>query len=179
MSFYRDTWAEVDLDAIVYNVQQIKKLHPNKKIFAVVKANGYGHGDVEVSRVALLAGVTNLAVSGLDEALGLRKAGIEAPILVLGMTRLKDVSIAAQYNIALTAHDECWISKLVELPLETPVKVHLKIDSGMHRLGLTTKEKVKETFELLKAAPKVELEGVFTHMATADCDADYLEFKFY
>ena len=135
MSFYRDTWAEVDLDAIVYNVQQIKKLHPNKKIFAVVKANGYGHGDVEVSRVALLAGVTNLAVSGLDEALGLRKAGIEAPILVLGMTRLKDVSIAAQYNIALTAHDECWISKLVELPLETPVKVHLKIDSGMHRLG--------------------------------------------
>lgn len=177
MSFYRDTWAEVDLDAIVYNVQQIKKLHPNKKIFAVVKANGYGHGDVEVSRVALLAGITNLAVSGLDEALGLRKAGIEAPILVLGMTRLKDVSIAAQYNIALTAHDECWISKLVELPLETPVKVHLKIDSGMHRLGLTTKEKVKETFELLKAAPKVELEGVFTHMATADCDADYLEYQ--
>ncbi|MFR9295238.1 MAG: alanine racemase, partial [Turicibacter sanguinis] len=88
-----------------------------------------------------------------------------------------DVSIAAQYNIALTAHDECWISKLVELPLETPVKVHLKIDSGMHRLGLTTKEKVKETFELLKAAPKVELEGVFTHMATADCDADYLEYQ--
>ena len=60
------------------------------------------------------------------------------------MTRLKDVSIAAQYNIALTAHDECWISKLVELPLETPVKVHLKIDSGMHRLGLTTKEKRSE-----------------------------------
>lgn len=177
MSFYRDTWAEIDLDAIAYNVKQIKALHPNKDIFAVVKANGYGHGDVEVSRVALESGVTNLAVSGLDEALGLRKAGIEAPILVLGMTRLKDVSVAANYNIALTAHDEQWILKLAELSLEKPVKIHLKIDSGMHRLGLTTKEKVKTTFELLNQAPCVDLEGIFTHMSTADSDAEYLEYQ--
>ena len=177
MTFYRDTWAEIDLDAIVHNVKQIQTLHPSKHIFAVVKANGYGHGDVEVARVALEAGVTNLAVSGLDEALGLRKAGIEAPILVLGMTRLKDVSVAAKYNIALTAHDEQWILKLVKLPLEYPVKIHLKIDSGMHRLGLTTKEKVRQTFELLNSTASVELEGIFTHMATADSDIEYLEYQ--
>ena len=172
--YYRDTWAEIDLDAITHNVKQIKDLHPTKEIFAVVKANGYGHGDAEVSKVAIEAGVSCLAVSGLDEALRLRNSGIEVPILVLGMTRLKDVLLAAENNISLTAHDEMWIEHLVSLPLTTPVKVHLKIDSGMHRLGLMTEEQVQKNFNMLKTAPMVEVEGVFTHMATADSDKEYL-----
>lgn len=172
--YYRDTWAEIDLDAITHNVKQIKDLHPTKEIFAVVKANGYGHGDAEVSKVAIEAGVSCLAVSGLDEALRLRNSGIEVPILVLGMTRLKDVPLAAENNISLTAHDEMWIEHLVSLPLTTPVKVHLKIDSGMHRLGLMTEEQVQKNFNILKMAPMVEVEGVFTHMATADSDKEYL-----
>ena len=172
--YYRDTWAEIDLDAITHNVKQIKDLHPTKEIFAVVKANGYGHGDAEVSKVAIEAGVSCLAVSGLDEALRLRNSGIEVPILVLGMTRLKDVLLAAENNISLTAHDEMWIEHLVSLPLTTPVKVHLKIDSGMHRLGLMTEEQVQKNFNRLKTAPMVEVEGVFTHMATADSDKEYL-----
>ena len=172
--YYRDTWAEIDLDAITHNVKQIKDLHPTKEIFAVVKANGYGHGDAEVSKVAIEAGVSCLAVSGLDEALRLRNSGIEVPILVLGMTRLKDVLLAAENNISLTAHDEMWIEHLVSLPLKTPVKVHLKIDSGMHRLGLMTEEQVQKNFNRLKMAPMVEVEGVFTHMATADSDKEYL-----
>ncbi len=172
--YYRDTWAEIDLDAITHNVKQIKDLHPTKEIFAVVKANGYGHGDAEVSKVAIEAGVSCLAVSGLDEALRLRNSGIEVPILVLGMTRLKDVPLAAENNISLTAHDEMWIEHLVSLPLKTPVKVHLKIDSGMHRLGLMTEEQVQKNFNRLKTAPMVEVEGVFTHMATADSDKEYL-----
>ena len=172
--YYRDTWAEIDLDAITHNVKQIKDLHPTKEIFAVVKANGYGHGDAEVSKVAIEAGVSCLAVSGLDEALRLRNSGIEVPILVLGMTRLKDVPLAAENNISLTAHDEMWIEHLVSLPLTTPVKVHLKIDSGMHRLGLMTEEQVQKNFNILKTAPMVEVEGVFTHMATADSDKEYL-----
>ena len=172
--YYRDTWAEIDLDAITHNVKQIKDLHPTKEIFAVVKANGYGHGDAEVSKVAIEAGVSCLAVSGLDEALRLRNSGIEVPILVLGMTRLKDVPLAAENNISLTAHDEMWIEHLVSLPLTTPIKVHLKIDSGMHRLGLMTEEQVQKNFNRLKTAPMVEVEGVFTHMATADSDKEYL-----
>lgn len=172
--YYRDTWAEIDLDAITHNVKQIKDLHPTKEIFAVVKANGYGHGDAEVSKVAIEAGVSCLAVSGLDEALRLRNSGIEVPILVLGMTRLKDVPLAAENNISLTAHDEMWIEHLVSLPLTTPIKVHLKIDSGMHRLGLMTEEQVQKNFNMLKTAPMVEVEGVFTHMATADSDKEYL-----
>ena len=172
--YYRDTWAEIDLDAITHNVKQIKDLHPTKEIFAVVKANGYGHGDAEVSKVAIEAGVSCLAVSGLDEALRLRQSGIEVPILVLGMTRLKDVALAAENNISLTAHDEVWINHLVSLPLEKKIKVHLKIDSGMHRLGLMTEEQVQKNFNILKMAPMVEVEGVFTHMATADSDKEYL-----
>ena len=74
--FYRDTWAEIDLDAIAYNVKQIKRIHPTKSLFVVVKANGYGHGDVEVSKVAIEAGANCLAVSGLDEAL--RVAGVQS-----------------------------------------------------------------------------------------------------
>ena len=172
--YYRDTWAEIDLDAITHNVKQIKDLHPTKEIFAVVKANGYGHGDAEVSKVAIEAGVSCLAVSGLDEALRLRNSGIEVPILVLGMTRLKDVPLAAENNISLTAHDEMWIEHLVSLPLTTPIKVHLKIDSGMHRLGLMTEEQVQKNFNRLKTAPMVEVVGIFTHMATADSDKEYL-----
>lgn len=175
--YYRDTWAEIDLDAIAYNVKQIKKLHPTKEIFAVVKANGYGHGDVEVSKVAIEAGVSCLAVSGLDEALRLRQSGIEVPILVLGMTRLKDVPLAAENNISLTAHDEMWIDHLVSLPLEKKIKVHLKIDSGMHRLGLMDANQIQTNFNLLKTAPMVEIEGIFTHMATADCDKEYLDYQ--
>ena len=175
--YYRDTWAEIDLDAIAYNAKQIEKLHPTKEIFAVVKATGYGHGDAEVSKVAIEAGVSCLAVSGLDEALRLRQSGIEVPILVLGMTRLKDVSLAAENNISLTAHDEVWINHLVSLPLEKKIKVHLKIDSGMHRLGLMDANQIQTNFNLLKTAPMVEVEGIFTHMATADCDKEYLDYQ--
>lgn len=175
--YYRDTWAEIDLDAITHNVKQIKDLHPTKEIFAVVKANGYGHGDAEVSKVAIEAGVSCLAVSGLDEALRLRNSGIEVPILVLGMTRLKDVPLAAENNISLTAHDEMWIEHLVSLPLEKKIKVHLKIDSGMHRLGLMDANQIQTNFNLLKTAPMVEVEGIFTHMATADCDKEYLDYQ--
>ncbi|HAX73976.1 MAG TPA: alanine racemase, partial [Firmicutes bacterium] len=81
---------------------------------------------------------------------------------------------AAQHNISLTAHDENWILSLLELPLTQVVKVHLKIDSGMHRLGLTHAQQVTTYFNLLNEAPMIEVEGIFTHMATADSDLDYL-----
>jgi len=174
MSYYRDTYAEIDLDAISYNVSQIKKLHPNKTIFAVVKANGYGHGDYEVAKTAIEAGAGFLAVSALDEALNLRQQGIEHPILVLGMTRLKDVFVAAEHRISLTAHDEEWIKALVLLHFELPVSIHLKVDTGMHRLGMTPKEDISASFNLLSRHEMIEVEGIYTHMSTADCDLDYL-----
>lgn len=175
MAYYRDTWAEIDLDAIVHNVGVIKQMHPNKAIFAVVKANGYGHGDVEVSKAALEGGAEVMAVSALDEALNLRTHGLEGPILVLGATRLKDVHLAALYDISLTAHDEEWVEMLQYIPLDVPLKIHLKVDTGMHRLGLTVNQDIKKNYDLLKKMPMVTLEGLYTHMATADSDLGYLE----
>ena len=94
-NFYRDTWVEIDLDAIAYNVGELrKKLHPENKLIAVVKANGYGHGALQVARTALRSGANYLAVAFLDEAISLRKQGITAPILVLGASRPKDVMTA-------------------------------------------------------------------------------------
>ena len=97
--FYRDTWAEVNLDHITSNVQSLKKILPEDvKIFAVVKANAYGHGDIQVARAALSAGADCLAVATLDEAVRLRQKGINknVPILVLGATRPSDVVLAAE-----------------------------------------------------------------------------------
>ena len=96
-SFYRDTWVEIDLDRITHNINGLKARLPKQvEIFAVVKANAYGHGAVQVANTALTAGATYLAVAFLDEALALRKKGIAAPILVLGASRPEDVNIAAQ-----------------------------------------------------------------------------------
>lgn len=174
MSYYRDTYAEIDLDAITYNVKQIKKIHPDKTIFAVVKANGYGHGDYEVAKAAVGAGADFLAVSALDEALFLRQQGIIHPILVLGMTRLKDVHVAAEQGISLTAHDEEWIKALVLMFFELPLSVHLKIDTGMHRLGLMEKDGIASCFKVLDQHEMIKVEGIYTHMSTADCDLGYL-----
>jgi len=174
MSYYRDTYAEVNLDAISYNVSQIKKLHPNKTIFAVVKANGYGHGDYEVAKTAIEAGAGFLAVSALDEALSLRQQGIDHPILVLGMTRLKDVFVAAEHKISLTAHDEEWIKALVLLHMDQTLLIHLKIDTGMHRLGMTPRDNILSSFNLLNQHEMIHVEGIYTHMSTADSDLAYL-----
>src|SRR5699024_2742398 len=100
--FYRETYAEINLQAITYNISEMKKRLPEHvEVFAAVKANAYGHGDIECAKAALEAGVTCLLVAYLDEAISLRRAGIEAPILVLGVTHAGHAPIAAKYNISL------------------------------------------------------------------------------
>src|SRR5690625_1976304 len=103
MNLYRRTWAEIDLKAIKHNVREIKGTLPaDTKIFAVVKANGYGHGAVQVAKAALEAGADYLAVALLEEALELREAGIDAPILVFGYVHPKDAQVAVRNRFKLT-----------------------------------------------------------------------------
>lgn len=173
MKHYRDTWVEVDLDAIAYNVRQAKKLHPNKVVMAVVKANGYGHGDIEVATAALDAGAEMLAVSSLDEAFRLRDYGMTCKVLNLGVTNVNDVLLASKRDISITAHDKTWIMNILDIPLTVQLHVHLKIDTGMHRIGLTDEKDVKTCFNLLSVHRNIKVEGIYTHMATADCDHDY------
>lgn len=168
--FYRDTWVEVDLDAIYNNVTHIKEIIPEDvEIFAVVKANAYGHDYVPVARTALEAGATRLAVAFLDEALVLRRAGITAPILVIGPSPPRDVNVAAENDVALTVFQKGWIEEAIEIwESSVPLRFHINFDSGMGRIGIRKREELKGFLRSLEDAPFFELEGVYTHFSTAD-----------
>ncbi|MBB6447666.1 alanine racemase [Bacillus benzoevorans] len=168
--FYRDTWAEINLDHISYNVQSLKQRLPeNVTLFAVVKANGYGHGDVQTAQSAIRAGASYLAVALIDEAILLRKKGISTPILVLGVSRPEDITAAAQYDITLTVFQPDWLQYVKEqVTLTDPVRVHIKVDTGMGRLGVRTKRELQEVEQMIQENPMLIFEGIFTHFATAD-----------
>jgi alanine racemase len=176
--FYRDTWAEVDLDCILANVTSVKKLLPKKvDIIAVVKANAYGHGDVQVAETALTAGATYLAVAFMDEAIALRKKGIKAPILVLGATRPEDVQVASSYDITVTVFQMEWLREAKKhLKEDSRLLVHIKLDTGMGRIGFRNKEELITIEQMISEDKRFFLEGVFTHFATADeLDQNYFQ----
>ncbi|OIJ21538.1 alanine racemase [Anaerobacillus alkalidiazotrophicus] len=179
--FYRDTWVEVDLDAISENVTCIKRNLPNDvKIMAAVKANGYGHGAVHVARAALEAGAHYLGVAILDEAIALRKQGIIAPILVLGWVRPSDINIAAEHNITLTVFQADWLEEAKQhLYSELSCTFHLKIDTGMGRIGIRSKNEGKAVIDCINENKQYYLEGIYTHFATADeKDLDYFQIQY-
>lgn len=176
--FYRDTWAEVDLDYIKENVKAIKTHLPEEVDFiAVVKANAYGHGDSQTAEAALEAGASMLAVAFMDEALALRKKGITAPVLVLGASRPEDVNIAAEEDIILTVFQEEWLAKAREvLKGDASISLHIKIDTGMGRIGIRSAEELKSIEKSIREDSRLELHGVYTHFATAD-ELDETYFK--
>lgn len=167
--FYRDTWAEIDLGHIEQNISSIRKLLPKKvKVIAVVKANAYGHGGVEVAETALAAGAEYLAVAFLDEALALRKKGIDAPILILGATRPEDVNVAAANKLTVTAFSFEWLKEASFHLGEYRLSIHIKVDTGMGRIGFRDAAELQKAEELIKKDGRFALEGAFTHFATAD-----------
>lgn len=174
--FYRDSWVDIQLDHIQYNIQQMRdRLEPETRIFAVVKANAYGHGDIQVAEAALEAGASRLAVAILDEALRLRQAGITAPILVMGWIRPEDAPLAAEKDITVTFFQKEWIQEAKKHEYPSPLKLHMKWDTGMGRIG------IREPGELQELLAEIQddrfiLEGLFTHFATAD-DADLNYYK--
>jgi alanine racemase len=179
--FYRDTWAEVDLDCISENVASVKKhLQPKVEIIAVIKANGYGHGDVQVAKSALASGATYLAVAFMDEAIALRNKGIQAPILVLGATRAEDVELAIKFGITITVFQMEWLKTSQSyLPTDKVLSVHIKLDTGMGRIGVRTKEELAAVVQLISEDDRIHIEGIFTHFATADeSDQSYFNEQF-
>lgn len=179
--FYRDTWVEVDLNCIYENVQNMKKHLPaDVAIIAVVKANAYGHGAYQVAKTALKAGASCLAVALLDEALELRKQGIDAPILILGWVRPEDVQIAAEHNITLTVFQLDWLVKAKEfLKEDQSVTFHLKVDTGMGRIGVREQSEADEIIDFILEHPEFKMTGVFTHFATADeLDVTYFQMQY-
>ena len=161
------TWAEIDLDAIAHNVRAIKAfVGPDTEIIASVKANAYGHGLLPVSRTALGAGASRLAVHRIQVAVTLRESGITAPILLMGHTPPSGVDLVLRNRITPTLVD--WdTARLISAHAEEPTPVHVKIDTGMSRYGLEP-EKAVEFVRYIGSLPNLRIEGIFSHFATAD-----------
>ncbi|GAA5347045.1 alanine racemase [Planifilum fimeticola] len=180
-AYFRDTVAEVDLDAIRHNVRQFRKHLPESvRLMAVVKADAYGHGAVPVARAALSAGADCLAVAFLDEALELRAAGVSAPILVMGYTPPRAVGEAIRNNITLTVYSEEVVEALGRQAAREgkSVDVHVKVDTGMGRLGLL-EEEMSAFLRHLARFPHLRIGGLFTHFACADeSDKGYTRFQY-
>lgn len=180
-NFYRDTWAEIDLNAIRDNVTGLTYHLPSRtKIMAVVKADGYGHGAVETAKTSLESGAKWLGVALLDEAIALRNAGITAPILVLGWVRPEDVNVAADNHISVTVFQDEWLEQASRnLTSPQPLFIHLKIDSGMARVGVRSEAELSAFINTLQEDSRIILEGTYTHFATADeKDSSYFQLQY-
>lgn len=170
---YRDTWAEIDLDHISYNLKQFRHyLKPKTKIMAVVKADGYGHGAEKAAITAIQAGVDYLAVAFLDEAVELRKAGLKTSILILGYTPVRSIREAILENITITVFDHEVLDEIIiqTASLRTEAVIHLKVDTGMSRIGVSSAEQAVTLAKKTLTSPFVHLEGLFTHFANADSE---------
>lgn len=167
---FRPTWAEINLSHIAHNVREFRNILPAEtRILAAVKADAYGHGAVQVARQALAAGVTYLATASVEEAIELRKAEITAPILVLGYTSPS----AAEHIVAWDLTQTVFQAEVVEALARAAVaagkkaRVHVKVDTGMGRIGLQAEEAADFISQLVKLEG-IEVEGLFSHFATAD-----------
>jgi alanine racemase len=176
-------WAEIDLKAYARNIRKLRRVtHPGARLMAVVKADGYGHGAVEVAREALQNGAEFLGVARINEGIQLRKAGLAAPILIFGYTPPALADRLIEYDLAQTVYSFA-TAEILALRAQAKgkkINVHIKVDTGMGRLGLlpdslsavsavrdATADPVREV-ESIERLPGLRIEGVFTHFATAD-----------
>ena len=166
----RWAWAEVDLDAIAHNVGVLRRAVAPADVWAVVKADAYGHGVVPVALAALGAGAEGLCVALVQEAAELRAAGVDAPILVLSEQPVEQAEAAVRLGVISTVYSLAQIDAL-EAAGAARHRVHLKIDTGMHRVGCAPDQAVDLAREITRR-PGLRLDGVFTHLAVADEPAD-------
>ena len=159
---YRKTYALIDCDILKNNIKNIKENYHYKYYIGVVKANAYGHGDYIVNSL-IQGGVNYLAASSLEECLNIRKRNAIIPILCLEPINHEYLNICEKENITITIPDYEYF-KNIDLNLK--LKAHLKIDSGMNRLGIKDKNEVKEIYDTLKNS-NISLEGVYTHLGTS------------
>ncbi len=168
-------WVEVDLNRLAQNVRDIcVRLRPGVRLMAMVKADAYGHGAVEVARAALEAGASYLGVAWVTEAEQLRQAGITAPILVLSEPGSDDaIAGMLRAGVEVTAYTSEFISALAAEAqrLKQQVSVHVKVDTGMGRVGVSLAEAVTLCQQVV-AEPSLKLKGVYTHFAMADQPED-------
>ena len=168
-------WVEVDLDALLYNLNGLRaKLPKGTKVCMVVKSNAYGHGSVKLAKFYEENGVDFLAVARAREGFELRKAGVKIPILNLGHTNIAAVKDCIENNVSMTIFSSEYAREINEIAKEMnkPAKIHLKMDTGMSRLGYVVLDEeidhIVEDIEKISKLEFIEIEGMYTHFATAD-----------
>lgn len=172
----RRTWARVDLDAVEHNLSAIRsRLAPGCKIMAMIKADAYGHGAPVIAKTLAARGVEYFGVSGMDEALQLRCAGIATPLLISGYTPVEGMHLLAQYDVAQTVFSLEYAKALSDAAMRAgkAIRTHLKADTGMTRLGFfcqSPQSIARSADEMEQAArlPGLDCEGIFTHFAVSD-----------
>lgn len=176
----RRTWAEIDLDAAAHNFQAVKRaVRPGTSVCCVVKADAYGHGAVRMAREYEALGADWFAVSNLEEALQLRLSGITKPVLVLGFTPAEEARSLAEHGISQCVYSSEYARALSQYAEKAgvSVKIHVKVDTGMSRLGfcfqdIDRNEAAVEEIAKICALPGLYPEGIFTHFAVSDCGVD-------
>lgn len=171
----RNTWAEIDLDIMIRNLDYAKKIiNPKTKIAAVLKANAYGHGAVNVAKILIENNVDMISVACLSEAIELRRHYSEFPIMVMGYTPDEQFKIAVENNIRLTIFTLEQAQKLSSMGmlLGKDVVVHIKIDTGLHRIGLKAGEGAVNTIVDIFNLKRIKIEGIFTHLALKTTETD-------
>lgn len=171
MQHTRPVWIEINLDHLAHNIQEVRRVtHPGTKITAVIKADGYGHGACEIAKTLLENGADRLAVATLSEAITLRKAHPMVPILVLGYTPDELGQEVLAYGLTQTVYtfDQARAFNALAMRQATTMTVHLKIDTGMSRLGFQTTDGAIEEVLKCYALDHLTIEGVYTHFACAD-----------
>ncbi|MDH3307111.1 MAG: alanine racemase [Acidimicrobiia bacterium] len=170
MGDVRPSFVEVDLDAIAHNVRQLVDLVAPVEVCAVVKADAYGHGDAPVAAAALHAGAGRLAVALVEEGIRLREADIDAPILVLSEPPVGAIAGMIRWGLTPTAYSPGFVDALTAMGVAGRVPVHVKVDTGMHRVGATA-EVALALAKAIDASAHLQLEGVWTHLAVAEEDS--------
>ena len=176
------TWAEISLANLEHNYRALRACAPGSKFLGVVKANAYGHGAVPVAKKLEKLGADYLAVACLDEAEELRRAGIQAPILILGVTPAEFAARVVELDVTQAVFTQELAQALSEAAgtQNKSAKIHLKVDTGMSRLGVLGHDPKTAAAELaaICALPNLETEGIFTHFANADGDEEYTMLQF-
>lgn len=162
-------WAEVDLAAIRHNITELQKKAPGAEIMGVVKGYAYGHGNPASARAMVAAGATRLGVARVAEALHLREAGLSVPVHIFTEPPPSAVMTVVDYDLTPTVYTQSFASSLSEAALAAgrTVPVHVKLDTGMHRVGLMADE-VSGAIKTLRSLKGIEVEGAWSHLAVAD-----------
>jgi alanine racemase len=169
-SEHRPVWAEINLDNLKNNMREVRRITKSKEIIAVIKADGYGHGALDIAPTLLENGATRIAVAVVTEALELRKGGITCPIMVLGYTPATLAGDLVEFDIEQTVYSYELASEIskVACKVNKIAKLHIAVDTGMGRIGFLPKEESLEEVYKISKLPNILLEGIFSHFSTSD-----------